>query len=85
MALGQVITRRTVKLTRMREPHPGGEGRTLFFTFPSSGRGRSVTGFLHVEHFALSFEDEEGWFEIEKVSAKPWPYWRARRQVDPPV
>lgn len=83
MALGGIITRRVVKLTRCRAPHPKGRGETLFFTFPGAGRGRSGVAFLHLEHFALTFEGEEGWFEIEKVSAKPWPYWRAVRQVEP--
>lgn len=79
MALGRVISRRIVKLTRCRVPDPS--GTTLFFTFPAAGRGRSDTGFLHLEHFPLAFDGEEGWFEIEKVSARPWPYWQAVRQV----
>lgn len=61
-----------------------GGGATLFFTFPAAGRGRSDPGFLHPEHFSLAFDGEDGWFEIEKVSAKPWPYWRAVREVDTP-
>ena len=84
MALGRVISRRTVRLTRIRAPHPCGKGPTLFFTFPANGRGRSAAGFLHIEHFDLPFDGDAGWFEIEKVSAKPWPYWRAVRQTDPP-
>lgn len=82
MALGGVISRRIVMLTRCRVQQTKGCGETLFFTFPAAGRGRSDTGFLHPEHFPLVFEGEEGWFEIEKVSAKPWPYWRAVRQVE---
>lgn len=84
MALGQVLSRRIVKLTRCRAPDDKGKGTTLFFTFPAAGRGRSQTGFLHLEHFPLAFDDEAGWFEIEKVSAKPWPYWRAVRQAPAP-
>lgn len=84
MALGQVLSRRIVRLTRCRAPDAKGCGATLFFTFPAAGRGRSGTGFLHLEHFPLMFEGEAGWFEIEKVSAKPWSYWRAVRQVPAP-
>ncbi len=86
MPLGRVIARRIVKLTRSRAPTPTGQGlgETLFFTFPAAGRGRSNTGFLHPEHFGLPFDGDEGWFEIEKVSAKPWPYWRVARRVEPP-
>lgn len=84
MALGRVISRRVVKLTRCRIPDAKGGGATLFFTFPAPGRGRSGAGFLHPEHFLLAFEGDEGWFEIEKVSAKPWPYWRAVRQTPAP-
>jgi len=83
MALGGVISRRIVNLTRCRAQHANGGGETLFFTFPGGGRGRSGVAFLHLEHFPLIFEGDEGWFEIEKVSAKPWPYWRAVRQVEP--
>ena len=84
MALDRVISRRIVNLTRCRVADAKGRGATLFFTFPAAGRGRSDTGFLHPEHFSLAFDGEDGWFEIEKVSAKPWPYWRAVRQVEAP-
>lgn len=84
MALGQVVSRRIVKLTRCRARQHKGKGATLFFTFPAAGRGRSDKGFLHPEHFSLTFDGDEGWFEIEKVSARPWPFWRAVRQIPAP-
>jgi len=48
-----------------------------------AGRRRCRTTFIAREH-APGFDGEEGWFEMERVPAKPWAYWRAVRQVEAP-
>ena len=78
----RVITRAVKHLSRVRQAGPGGP--TLYFTFVGGlRRSRSNVTFVGVEHVP-EFEGEEGWFEMEKISAKPWSFWRAVRQVDPP-
>ncbi len=58
--------------------------RTLHFTFPGGRKNRrsSVT-FVNPEHVP-PFDGDEAWFLVELVIAKPWSYWRAVRQVEPP-
>lgn len=76
--------KRIVLLTRMRSlPNDG--YRTLCFTseqLATRGR-RSRVGFVDSEHVP-DFDGEAAWFEVERVAAKPKPYWRAVRQVEPP-
>jgi hypothetical protein len=76
---------RVVKLTRVRQYGGGAHGKTLMFTFEGGQRraSRSRCSFISPQNVA-PFEGEEGWFVVEEVRAKPWPYWRAICQVDPP-
>ncbi|WP_035018128.1 hypothetical protein [Caulobacter sp. UNC358MFTsu5.1] len=76
--------RRVMKLTRVRAYAQDKTSRTLHFLHPGgTGRGNSRVGFVSPEHVP-AFEGEEGWFEMERIRAKPWSYWRAIRRVDPP-
>lgn len=45
---------------------------------------RSAVSFVDPEH-APAFEGKVGWFEVERVRAKPRAYRRAIRQVEPPA
>jgi len=58
---------------------------TLHFTAESLGgrSGRCKLTFLDPEHVP-DFAGDQAWFELERVSAKPWPFWRAVRAVEPP-
>lgn len=60
--------------------------RTLHFTFEGeTGRSsRARCSFVDPAHVP-PFDGDKAWFEMEKVKAKPWPYWRAVRQVEPPA
>lgn len=76
--------RRVMKLTRVRVDTTDKTSRTLHFLHPDgTGRGNSRVGFVSPEHVP-EFEGEEGWFEMERVRAEPWSYWRAIRRLDPP-
>jgi hypothetical protein len=76
--------RRFMKLTRVRADAADKTSRTLHFLHPDgTGRGNCRVGFVSPEHVP-EFEGEEAWFEMERIRAKPWSYWRAIRQVDPP-
>lgn len=58
--------------------------RTLHFTFPGGRRARrSRVAFVDPQNVP-PFEGQEAWFLMELVIAKPWSYWRAVRQVEPP-
>ncbi|WP_269715692.1 hypothetical protein [Caulobacter sp. NIBR2454] len=46
------------------------------------GPGNASTDIIDAEDVP-DFEGDEAWFEVQQVSAKPWPFWRALRQVDP--
>ena len=74
--------RRVVKLTRIT--CPDGEGlRTLHFTFEGGQRRSSRARCSFIEPADVpAFDGEEAWFEVEEVIAKPWPFWRAVRQVE---
>lgn len=79
---GVVIDRRVVLLRRFRDL----DGASLHFTF-DGGQRRSHRGTVsYIDPFLVpaDFDGEEGWFEIEHVQSKPWPYWRAVREVPPP-
>lgn len=81
----RILQRMVVKLRRVRQ-HGGVEhGRTLTFSFPGGTRRaeRSLCSFISADRVP-AFDGEEAWFEVEEVSAKPWPFWRAVRQVEPP-
>ena len=81
----RVWRRSTEELTRQRERTGDLSSRTLYFTFPGSLRAsRSQVTFVAREHVP-DFVGEAAWFEIELTAAVPWSYWRAVRQVDPPV
>ncbi len=58
-------------------------GDTLFFTMPPCGRQRAAVEFLAKDRVP-AFEGDSAWFEVEKLSGQPWPYWRAVRQVEAP-
>ena len=76
---------RIVKLARVRSSENDGR-RTLNFStegLPTPRSRRSSTTFVAPEHVP-EFEGEAAWFLVEKVSAVPWSYWRALRQVEPP-
>jgi hypothetical protein len=76
--------RRVMKLTRVRVDTTDNTSRTLHFTYPGvSGYGNSRVGFIASEHVP-QFDGEEGRFELERVKAVPWSYWRAIRRLDPP-
>jgi hypothetical protein len=73
-----------VKLKRVREFRLEGAGPTVMFTFEGGTlrAHRSRCSFVRKDQVP-EFEGEEAWFEVEQVSSKPWPYWRAVRQVEP--
>jgi hypothetical protein len=75
----------TVKLRRVRQYGGSEHGRTLMFCFEGGTRRaqRSRTSFIDSARVP-EFDGEEGWFEVEEISGKPWSYWRAVRQVEPP-
>jgi hypothetical protein len=58
----------------------------LHFTFPcGTGNGRrSAVEFIHRDH-AACVEGDVAWAEIEQVRGRPWNYWVALRQVEPPA
>ena len=68
-------------LTRVND----NDGHLLHFRCDRVGAraGNSSTSFISKEHVP-DFEGREACFELERVSAKPWPYWRATRQIEPP-
>jgi len=74
-----------VKLVRVRQFGGEGHGKTLMFTFEGGTRRaqRSRNSFIDRERVP-DFEGEEAWFEVEEVSGRPWPHWRAVRRVEPP-
>lgn len=76
---------RIVLLTRVRSNDNDGR-RTLHFTSESLSikSRRSRVGFVDKERVP-EFEGESAWFEVERVPATPWSYWRAIRRVDPPA
>lgn len=80
----RVYQRLTVKLTR-HTYLVGATRSTLHFTFPGAIKStRSSVTFIKREDVP-PFEGDEAWFEVEQVAGKPWSYWRAVRQVEPPT
>lgn len=59
------------------------EGRTLHFMIPSSDRRRPPE-FIPRSR-TPEFEGDEAWFELEKVHAKPWAFWKVLRRVEAPA
>jgi hypothetical protein len=82
----RVLHRMTVKLKRVRQFGGAVPGATVMFTFEGGTRRaqRARCSFINKDRVP-EFEGEEAWFDVEEVSAKPWPYWRAVRQVEPPA
>jgi hypothetical protein len=85
----RVYLRATKKLTRQRERSGDSTSRTLSFTFAkgTGGGDRSAVGFVSPEDVP-EFEGETAWFEMEAVergNGRPWSWWRAVRQVEPPA
>lgn len=76
---GVVIERRVALLQRFRDL----DGTTLHFTF-DGGQRRSHRGTVsYIDPILVPhFDGEAAWFELERVQSKPWPYWRAVREVD---
>ena len=62
------------------------EGRTLMFQFYHDTRGsyRTVAGRIEIGNMP-EFDGEATWAEVQKVSAKPWPFFRATRLLDGPA
>jgi hypothetical protein len=83
--LERIISRKAVKLRRVRQYGGADHGKTLMFTFEGGTRRaqRSRNSFIDKERVP-DFEGEEAWFEVEEVSGKPWSFWRAVRQVAAP-
>lgn len=61
------------------------QGRTLHFRCDHVGArsGNSTSSFIDKEDVP-EFEGDVAWFELERVPAKPWPRWRAVRQIEEP-
>lgn len=74
-----------VRLTRVRQSGGADPHRTLYFRFEGFTRkaSRAQCSFIEPERVP-PFDGEEGWFEVEQVKARPWPFWRALRQVEAP-
>ncbi len=62
-------------------------GQTLHFTFEGGQRraSRARNSFIDPQDMPADFDGDEGWFQLEQISTKPWPYWRAVCQVQPPA
>lgn len=71
--------RRSAKVTRVVDL----EGRILSFTTPAYRRQRCPLEFLDKENVP-DFDGAAAWFELERVTAVPWSYWKAIRQVEAP-
>lgn len=69
---------RIAKLTRVKDL----QGNTLQFTTPSLKR-RPILAFIDPA-LVPDFEGDEAWFELERVPAKPWAYWKPLRQTEEP-
>ena len=70
--------RRITLLKRVRRLQSDGGG-TLHFMMQDGRRMRTVA-----PQDVPEFEGEYAWFEMERIAAKPWPIWRALRQVEAP-
>ena len=46
------------------------------------GAGNSRFDFVDAQ-FVPEFEGEQGWFELERVFAKPWNFWKPVRYLGP--
>ena len=76
----RVYQRAVQKLTRVYA-----DGRTLYFTFPNgTGRSRRCRVAFVERHRVPEFEGDTAWFEVEQVEGKPWSFWRAVREMEPP-
>ncbi len=76
----RVYQRTVQKLTRVCA-----DGRTLYFTFPNgTGRARRCRVTFVEPHRVPDFVGDTAWFEVEQVEGRPWSFWRAVRQVEPP-
>ena len=77
----RVYRRAVMQLTRVQA-----HGRTLYFTFPNgTGRARRSRSTFVEPHRVPDFEGDTAWFEMDLVEGKPWTFWRAVRQVEPPA
>lgn len=84
VSLNRVIERRVTLLTRVRDH--GASDRTLYFSFAGGLKSqRASVSMISPEHMPPEFTGDTGWFEVEKVSSIPWPYWRAVKQVEEPA
>lgn len=59
------------------------DGRTLHFMIPTSDR-RHPSEFLSCDQVP-DFDGDEAWFELEKIHAKPWAFWKVLRRVEAPA
>jgi hypothetical protein len=59
------------------------DGRTLHFMIGSSDR-RHPPQFIPCDQVP-AFEGPDAWFELEKIQAKPWPFWKVLRRVEAPM
>lgn len=77
----RVYSRAVKQLTRVLA-----DGRTLYFTFATgTGRARRCRVEFVEPDRVPTFVGDTAWFEMEQLQAKPWSYWRAVRQVEPPA
>ena len=61
------------------------DGRPQFYIFKGGAKnGRSVSCFIKIADAEVLEGADQAWGEIERVSAKPWPYYRVVRRVAPP-
>jgi len=71
---------RTVLLRRCTYEKHDGTVVLLHYAFSVVRSRRNTVAVIHKDRVP-EFEGYEAWFEIERVHAKPWPYWRAIRQL----
>lgn len=68
--------RRTEALVSRMRDH---DGKLLCFKIDGvGGPGNSRYSFVDIQHVP-EFEGEQGWFELERVYATPWNFWKPVR------
>lgn len=65
---------------RMRDNN--GQPLGVFKLDGVGGPGNSRYSFVDAQ-FVPEFEGEQGWFELERVYAKPWNFWQPVRYLGP--
>jgi hypothetical protein len=71
----------TALITRVNDR----SGNLLYFRLDGlGGPGNSRYSFVDPA-IMPPFEGDEAWFEVERVHARPWSFWKPVRQVEPPA